>query len=72
MFVADVFTSVPRTDQRAKGECYLRDCLSREVMSLVCSEDVHREAAADVHSGELLAHDLFVSEAGVEEGHHRP
>src|SRR5207237_2048794 len=24
MFVADVFASVPRTDQRAKGECYLR------------------------------------------------
>ncbi|MFE7169834.1 IS701 family transposase [Streptomyces sp. NPDC057616] len=24
LFVADVFASVPRTDQRAKGECYLR------------------------------------------------
>ncbi|MEU0039643.1 transposase, partial [Streptomyces sp. NPDC006333] len=24
MFVADVFASVPRRDQRARGECYLR------------------------------------------------
>jgi|SRR5688572_1985116 hypothetical protein len=24
-FVADVFASVPRRDQRAKGDCYLRD-----------------------------------------------
>jgi SRSO17 transposase len=24
MFVADVFASAPRKDQRAKGECYLR------------------------------------------------
>lgn len=24
LFVADVFASVPRTDQRARGECYLR------------------------------------------------
>lgn len=24
LFVADVFASVPRKDQRAKGECYLR------------------------------------------------
>lgn len=24
LFVADVFASVPRKDQRAKGDCYLR------------------------------------------------
>ncbi|MGW3636061.1 transposase, partial [Streptomyces sp. NPDC005122] len=24
MFVADVFASIPRRDQRARGECYLR------------------------------------------------
>ncbi|MFJ3895381.1 transposase, partial [Streptomyces sp. NPDC090083] len=24
LFVADVFASVPRRDQRARGECYLR------------------------------------------------
>jgi SRSO17 transposase len=24
LFVADVFASIPRKDQRAKGDCYLR------------------------------------------------
>ena len=29
LFVADVFASVPCTDQRAKGECYLRGLMLR-------------------------------------------
>ncbi|MFJ9041882.1 IS701 family transposase [Streptomyces sp. NPDC102406] len=57
MFVADVFASVPRKDQRAKGECYLRGLMLEGRRKSI------QPMAARLPDGDMQALQQFVSQS---------